>query len=66
MTNFLSERYLLPPHRELFVAMALALLMLSAGTLCTRLSGAMEPILPTGPSDILLAPGHRLARGGVR
>jgi hypothetical protein len=66
MTNFLSERYLLPQHRELFVAMALALLMLSAGSLYARLNGAMESILPRGPSDILLGPCHRLTRGAVR
>jgi len=66
MIDVLSERYLLRPHCELFVAMALALLMHSAGILCAMLAARMEPILPSGPAAALVTPGHRLARGGIR
>lgn len=66
MIDVLSERYLLRPHCELIVAMALALLMYGAGSLCAKLAARMEPVLSTDPAGALLAPGHRFARGGIR
>jgi hypothetical protein len=65
MTIVLSERYLLTPHCELFVAILLSLLLLGVRALDAKLMGFMAPILPTGPVDVLLPPGRRLARGSV-